>query len=138
MSLGFQQVPCNSDRSSLGVRSQWLGLVTTGIPSISHQPFLAYPPRQGDLFPLSAALTVGKLTFFATPWTVALQAPSSMRFSRQEYRSGLLFPSSRDLPNPGIEPRSPALQADSLPAEPPGKTSQLLSLPSAVERLGFN
>ena len=51
---------------------------------------------------------------FATPWTVARQAPLSMRFSRQEYWSGLPFPSPGDVPDPGIEPRSPALQADSL------------------------
>ena len=51
----------------------------------------------------------------ATPWTVACQAPLSMGFSRQEYWSGLPFPSPGHLPNPGIEPRSPALQADSLP-----------------------
>ena len=58
---------------------------------------------------------------FATPWTVPFQAPQSMGFSTQEYWSGLPFPSRGDFPNPGIEPRSPALQADSLPAEPPGK-----------------
>ena len=52
--------------------------------------------------------------FFVTPWTIAHQAPLSMGFSRQEYWSGLLFPSPGDLPNPGIEPRSPALQADAL------------------------
>ena len=46
------------------------------------------------------------------PWTVAHQAPLSMGFSRQEYWSGLPFPSPGDLPNPGIEPRSPTLQAD--------------------------
>ena len=51
------------------------------------------------------------------PWTVAHQAPLSMRFSRQEYWSGLPFPSPGDLPNPGIEPKSPALQADDLPTE---------------------
>ena len=50
-----------------------------------------------------------------TPWTVAYQAPSSMEFSRLEYWSGLPFSSPRDLPNPGIEPMTPALQADSLP-----------------------
>ena len=50
---------------------------------------------------------------FATPWTTAYQAPLSMGFSRQEYWNGLPFPSPGDLPNPGIEPRSPALQADS-------------------------
>ena len=53
-----------------------------------------------------------------TPCTVARQAPQSMGFSRQEYWSGLPCPSSGDLPNPGIKPRSPALQADSVPAEP--------------------
>ena len=51
---------------------------------------------------------------FATTWTVALQNPLSMGFSRQEYWSGLLFPAPEDLPNPGIKARSPALQADSL------------------------
>ena len=58
---------------------------------------------------------------FATPWTVAYQAPRSMEFSRQEYWSGLPFPSPGDLPNPGIKPGSPALQADTLQSEPPGK-----------------
>ena len=58
---------------------------------------------------------------FATPWTIAYQAPLSMEFSRQEYLSGLPFPSPGDLPNPGIEPGSPSLQADALPSEPPGK-----------------
>ena len=57
-----------------------------------------------------------------TPWTIAYQAPQSMEFSRQEYWSGLPFPSPGDLPNPGIEPRSPTLQADTLPSEPPGIT----------------
>ena len=56
-----------------------------------------------------------------TPWTVAYQASPSMGFSRQGYWSGLLFPSSGDPPNPGIEPGSPALQADALPSEPPEK-----------------
>ena len=58
---------------------------------------------------------------FATPWTVACQAPLSMEFSRQEYWSQLLFPSPGDVPDPGIEPRSPTLPADSLPSEPQGK-----------------
>ena len=57
----------------------------------------------------------------ATIWTVACQAPLSMGFSMQEYRSGLAFSFPGDLPNPGIESRSPALQADSLPSEPPGR-----------------
>ena len=55
------------------------------------------------------------------PWTVALQAPLSMGFSRQEYWSGLPFPSPGDLPDPGIEPRSPTWQADALTSAPPGK-----------------
>ena len=59
---------------------------------------------------------------FAAPWTVAYQAPLSMGFSRQEYWSGFPFPSPGDLPNPGIEPGSPALQADSLPSQPTGKS----------------
>ena len=57
----------------------------------------------------------------AIPRTVAHQTPLSMGFSRQEYWSGLPFPCLRNLPNPGIEPWSPALQADSLPAELPRK-----------------
>ena len=55
----------------------------------------------------------------ATPWTVAHQAPLSMGFSRQEYWRGLPFPSPGNLPYPGVEPGSPALQADSLPTELP-------------------
>ena len=58
---------------------------------------------------------------FVTPWTVAHQAPPSMGFSRQEYWSEVPFPSPGDLPDPGIEPRSSALQADVLTSEPPGK-----------------
>ena len=57
-----------------------------------------------------------------TPWTAACQAPLSMGFSREEHWSGLPFPSPGDLPHPGIEPRSPALQADFLPTELQGKT----------------
>ena len=56
-----------------------------------------------------------------TPWTVARQISLSLGFSRQEYWSGLPLPSRGDLPNPGSEHRSLALQADSLPSEPPGK-----------------
>ena len=55
---------------------------------------------------------------FATLWTVAYQASPSMGFSKQEYWSGLPFSSPGDLPNPGIEPRSPALEADALTSEP--------------------
>ena len=58
---------------------------------------------------------------FANTWTVAHQAPLSMGFSRQEYWSGLPFPSPGGLTDTGIKPGSPALQADSLPSESPGK-----------------
>ena len=61
----------------------------------------------------------------ATPWTVAHQAPLSMGFSRQEYWSGLPFPSPGDLLDPGTEPGSPTLQADSLPSEPAGKLTKV-------------
>ena len=62
----------------------------------------------------------------ATPWTAACQAPLSIGFFRQEYWSGLPFPSPGDLPNPGIEPGSSALQADSLLTELQGKTKKRL------------
>ena len=62
--------------------------------------------------------SLSHVRLFATPWTVTYQAHLSMEFSRQEYWSGLPFPSPGDLPDPGIEPRSPALQADPLTSEP--------------------
>ena len=65
--------------------------------------------------------SLSRVRLLATPWTVAYQAPLSMRFSRQEYWSGLPFPSPGDLPDPGIEPGFPALESDTLTSEPPGK-----------------
>ena len=62
--------------------------------------------------------SLNRVQLFATPWTVSYKAPLSMEFSRQEYCSGLPFPSPGDLPDPGIERGSPALQAVSLPSEP--------------------
>ena len=62
--------------------------------------------------------SLSRIRLFATLWTVAHQAPPSMGFSRQEYWSGLPFPSQGDLPDPGIEPRSPTLHADALTSEP--------------------
>ena len=73
-----------------------------------------------------------RVRLFATPWTVAYQAPPSVGFSRQEYWGGLPFPSPGDLPNPGIEPGSPALQADALPPEPPGKTAICKACQTAI------
>ena len=66
-------------------------------------------------------LKEGGLTL-ATPWTVACQAPLCVGFSRQEYWSGLPFPFLGDLPDPGIEPQSPTLQAETLPTELQGKS----------------
>ena len=65
--------------------------------------------------------SLSRIRLFATPWTLANQAPLSMEFSRQAYWSRVPLPSPGDLPNPGIESRSPTLQADALPSEPPGK-----------------
>ena len=70
---------------------------------------------------LSKVKSLSLVRLFATPWTVAYQAPLSMGFSRQEYWSGLPFPSPEDLPDPGIKPQPPALQTDTLLSEPPGK-----------------
>ena len=64
---------------------------------------------------------LSRVLLLATPWTVAYKALLSMEFSRQEYWSGLPFPSPGDLPHPGIQPGSATLQADALPSEPPGK-----------------
>ena len=69
------------------------------------------------------SLSVTSNSLRPTLWTVVCHAPLSMAFSKQEYWSGLPFPSPGDLPNSGIEPRSPALQADSLPSEPLGKSN---------------
>ena len=98
---------------------------------ITSTAFLLSAPHNGLRWGqwLSTSLRARKLSLeasnfiqdLATPWTVAYQASLSMGFSRQEYWSGLPFPSPGDLPDPGIEPESPALQADALPSEPPGK-----------------
>ena len=64
--------------------------------------------------------SLSRVQLFVSSWTVAHKAPPCMQFCRQEYWSGLPFPSPRHLSNPGIEPGSPALRADVLPSEPPG------------------
>ena len=78
----------------------------------------SYFKRQGKY---KKCQSFSSVQLFVTSRTVASQTPLSMEFSRQEYQSGQPFPSSGDLPNPGIEPRYPAFQADSLLSEPPGK-----------------
>ena len=70
-------------------------------------------------------MSLSPVQLFATPWTGAHQAPLSMKFSRQEYWSGLPFPSPGDLLNPGIKLTSPTLQADSLLSEPPEEPKEM-------------
>ena len=78
-----------------------------------------------SIFPqcTSASKVAQSCPTLCDPWTVAYQAPPSMEFSRQEYWSRLPFTSPGDLPNPGIEPRSPTLRADNSLSEIPGKPS---------------
>ena len=83
--------------------------------------FLPYAKTPSLSLKWSEVKSLSRVRLFATPWTVACQAPLSMGFSRQEYWSGLPFPSPGDLPDPGIEPGSLALEADALTSEPPGK-----------------
>ena len=71
---------------------------------------------------------------FATPWTVIRNTPLSMGFPRQEHQSGLLFPSPHD---PGVKPGSPALQADSLPSELPGKPTNQLAVLQTYETISL-
>ena len=90
-----------------------VGVCNMSCPPLNHCSMVSY-----------ARMKVKSLSHvqpFETPWTVAYQAPLSMGFSRQEYWSGLPFPSPGDLPNSGIEPKSPTLEADTLTSEPPGK-----------------
>ena len=72
---------------------------------------------------------LSRVGLFVTLWTVTHQAPQSMGFSRQEYWSGVPFPSPGDLPDPGIKPRSPALEADILTSETPGKPIYIVIAP---------
>ena len=79
--------------------------------------------------------SLSRVWLFATPWAVAYQAPPSMGFPRQECWSELPFPPPGDLPNPGIEPWSPILQADALLSEPPGKSLKWKSDNNLEERM---
>ena len=81
-------------------------------PSALSLTMYFYPPPNSKWKWKVKVKSLSRVRLFATPWTVAHQAPPSMWFSRQEYWSGLPFPPPGDLPDPGIEPRSPALQAD--------------------------
>ena len=72
--------------------------------------------------------SLNRVRLLVTPWTVAYQAPPSVGFSRQEYWSGLPFLSPEDLPDPGIEPGSSVLQADTLPSELPGNPKVIVTI----------
>ena len=105
-------------RNSLANQCLGLGAFTARawVPSLAEE-LRSYKPLKVKVKSLS------RVRLIATPWTVAYQAPPSLGFSRQEYWSGLTFPSPGDLPNPGTESGSPELQADTLPSEPPQATA---------------
>ena len=96
-----------------------------GLQSVRHDQATEQQKLLGKMKKVKVK-SLSRVRLFATPWTVAYQAPPSMGFSRQECWSGLPFPSPGDLPNPEIEPRSPALQADYLPSELLGNLKEKL------------
>ena len=100
-------------------------IITVNFVTIHHL-IQTHKKRKKNVFPFVMRTSepvklLSRVQLLATPWTVAYQAPPSMGFSRPGYWSGLPFPSPGDLPNPGIKPRSPKLQENALPFEPPGK-----------------
>ena len=119
-----------SDSVSPWTHSPWPSPVqNTAVGSLSRLQG-TFPTPGSNLGLLHCRQILYQLSHKGKPWTVVCQAPLSMEFSRQEYWSGLPFPSTGDLPNPGIKPGSPALQADSLPSEPPGKPLNELTMSS--------
>ena len=118
-------VQCHRDLGVDGGNNRWERArrrsLPRRVPLINHSGG-PVSRRKHSCFPCESEVkSLSHVRLYATPWTVAYQAPPSMEFSRQEYWSGLPFPSPGDLPDPGIEPGSPTLQADALPSEPPGK-----------------
>ena len=102
----YRKLPAHTHTLELGVNS---------FPCFSRKVLLfLFPTPPGNWL-------LSRVQLFATPWTIAHQAPLSTGYSRQEYWSGLPFPSPGDLCHLSIEPQSPSLQADSLLSEPPGK-----------------
>ena len=85
-------------------------IITSQLPNVSRWSDYTYEVK-----------SLSRVRLFVTPWAAASQAPPSMGFSRQEYWSGVPFPSPGDLPDSGIEPGSPVLRVDALPSKPPGK-----------------
>ena len=138
---GDEDLPLNGQHRSfwgcvqfLSCRSYMLDLlVTPGDLATSVSKPVAWQPedapilgwRQAQKSTRKKVKSLSHVWLFETPWTVACQAPPSKGFSRQEYWSGLPFPSPGDLPNPGIKPRSPSLKAASLLSDPPGRPIEL-------------
>ena len=119
------------DLSSPGIE-----LTFMASPALAGRSCPTTPP--GKPYLLSCVLYTYSLScvlHFVTPWTVALQAPLSMGFLQEESWSGVPWPPPGDLPNPGMEPRSLTLQADSFPSEPPGKPSYYPSIVSNPHKL---
>ena len=117
-----QGKPKNTGVGSLSLL-QWFFLTQESNQGLLHCRRILYQlSYQGShSVQFSSVQSLSRVRLCATPWTVAHQVPLSMGFSRQEYWSGVPFPFPGDLPDPGIEPGSPPLQADSLPSEPLGK-----------------
>ena len=110
-------------------------------PSRIHLRIICPMDGRGKHFQWSESENHLVMSKSVTPWTVAWQAPLSKGFSRQEYWSGLPFPSPGDLPNPGVDPGSPALQTDFLSSEPPGTPSVKYwasNVPVGVNSLHFS
>ena len=139
-SYSFSIIPSNEHPGLISFRMDWVDLLSvqgTLESLLQHHSSKASILRHSAFFLVQLShpyITTGKTTLlFATPWTVAYQAPLSMGFSRQECWSGLQFPSPGDLPNPEIEPRSPTVRANALPSEPPGKSKSTWTLCSGRE-----
>ena len=109
-SFSFSIIPSKEIPGLISFRMDWLDTNDSG-------SYICHCWRGYDY---DHVKSLSHVQLFATPWTVIDQAPLSMGFARQEYWSGLLFPSAGDFPSPGTEPRSPALQMGSLLSEPPG------------------
>ena len=112
----MSQLPASSHRPWISCGAV-PSLDATSCPNTAHLPF---NHLVGILFDHRKKKGRSGMSHSSTPWTVAHQTPPSVGFSRQEYWSGVPLPSPGDLPDPGIEPGTPAMRADALPCEPPG------------------
>ena len=138
--------PGDSPGENIGVGYQFLlqGIFLTqgSNPGLPHCWQILYQLSHREAIEdslVSKVKSLSRVQLFATPQTVAYQSPLSMGFSKQEYWSGLPFPSPGDLPDPGIKPGSPALQTDALASEPPGNLKNNLdhSVPWSVNKLNI-